>query len=244
MTMKATRVYDFAMTALGSFSLPVTGSFFRILTSTGAVSVQGDFGNVAPISAGQGLRDQPFTRLELTDRSGVANVGTIIVSDGAFVDDRISGEVSVIDGEKSRTIAGGMFGGTSFCAAAAATACIQLWNPAASGKNLIVIAVEIGAPANTSVRFGQTTGQLASVYAAAGNKKSTGPAASALVLYESKVVPPVLVSSLRLSYLAANVMIPWSIKGAIVIQPGYGLMATATGSIDLLGNFEWFEEVV
>ena len=61
--------------------------------------------SLSPLYAGQGQRKE-FQRLTVTDKSGAANVVLIIVADDDFIDDRITGEVSVIDGSKARTKTG------------------------------------------------------------------------------------------------------------------------------------------
>lgn len=90
------QIYDFAMAAGGSFPLPVAGSYFRILTTTGDVDVIGDtFGRLGPINRGQGLADKQYGRLTIQDRSGAPNSGTILVSDANFIDQTLYGSISL-----------------------------------------------------------------------------------------------------------------------------------------------------
>lgn len=90
MSRKATALYDFTLTAGGSFDLPVDASFYKILTSTGDISVTRDGGStVKPMRAGRGERGVSFTKLTLRDLSGAPNSGTIIVGDSGFIDDTV-----------------------------------------------------------------------------------------------------------------------------------------------------------
>lgn len=124
----------------GSMQVLAEGSFFRVYSSSGPVAVTVDtVGELGPLLAGQGLKDTPFKRLFVRDLSGSANIVQLIVADASFVDDRITGEVSVIDGGKSRTIAGqmGMINAQTSAAVGFYSMC-GLWNPVGSGRRAIV----------------------------------------------------------------------------------------------------------
>lgn len=93
---KQLNILDFSMSANGSFQLPVEGSYFRILTATGKVAVIGDtFGKLGPINSGQGLENTPFRRLTIQDTSGLANSGTILVSEENFIDQTLYGSITL-----------------------------------------------------------------------------------------------------------------------------------------------------
>src|SRR5207253_5023923 len=97
-----------------SFPQLAIGSYFKVLSATGTFEVTGDaFGQLGALLPGQGLRleEGQFTRLTFRDTSGAPNLLYVLVAGDGFIDDRITGEVSVIDGEKARTLAGGMFAG-------------------------------------------------------------------------------------------------------------------------------------
>jgi len=94
--MKNLQIYDFSMTAGGSFQLPVSGQYFRILTTLGNVAVIGDtFGKLGPINRGQGMKETPYNRLTIVDVSGSANAGTILVSDADFIDQTLYGSITL-----------------------------------------------------------------------------------------------------------------------------------------------------
>jgi hypothetical protein len=91
------QVYPFTIPdAGGSVQLPVSGSYFKIRSASGNVAVQVDSGaKLDPLAVGQGLRGVDFTLLTITDKSGAANSGTIIVASTEFIDDQVFGVVSV-----------------------------------------------------------------------------------------------------------------------------------------------------
>ena len=84
--------YDFALTAGGIGIILAEGAYFRVQSSSGAVSVIVDgLGELPGLLAGQGIKSTPFKRLTLRDASGAANVGKILVSNEEFIDNRTYG---------------------------------------------------------------------------------------------------------------------------------------------------------
>lgn len=131
--------YDFSLPASGAQQLAVVGSSIKLLSSTGPIQIQTDTGARVTIQAGQGIRNFDFNLITIVDKSGAANVGMILVADADMIDDRVTGEVSVIDGGKSRVISGGSFLGVAFAVGTAADfPKVQLLNPAGSGKRVVI----------------------------------------------------------------------------------------------------------
>lgn len=94
--MKSTQIYDFSIAANSARYLPAAGGYFRLMTSTASVEVDGDtFGALWPVEVGQGLKGQAFNSLTIVNRSGATVTGTILVSDGEFVDNRLQGDVVI-----------------------------------------------------------------------------------------------------------------------------------------------------
>ncbi|WP_310611647.1 hypothetical protein [Limnohabitans sp.] len=92
------KTYDFTIPAGGSVQIQAVGTYFRIQSSTGPISVTGEFGEVAPLMQGQGIKDSPFTRLQLRDLSGSMCVGKVIVASSEFIDQQmvLSGSLSML----------------------------------------------------------------------------------------------------------------------------------------------------
>lgn len=86
------QVYDFNLAAGGAQTILAGGAYLRILTATGAVDVVVEGKGTMPnLLAGQGLKDLPFQRVVLRDKSGAPNSGTILVASSEFVDNRLFG---------------------------------------------------------------------------------------------------------------------------------------------------------
>jgi hypothetical protein len=90
--MLSFKPYDFALPAGGSQTILAIGSYFRIQSSSGAVSVTVDgIGTLPSLLAGQGFKGVKYQRLLLTDVSGALNVGTILTASDEFIDNRTYG---------------------------------------------------------------------------------------------------------------------------------------------------------
>ncbi len=245
MTNRAASIYDFTLAANGSFVLPVEGSYYRILSSTGAVQVRRDGGSgLSPLQAGQGERDQEFKRLTITDRTGVANVGLIIVGDSTFVDDRITGEVSIIDGEKARSLASALYASCPGINGVVGNYSIaQLWNPPGSGKHVIVTQGLFSASSAGGIllSFG-TVARTTNVTATAlRNKLASGAVGLGQVRIETNVTAPS--GNLWSAYCQGNTNVPWFPKGPIVLPPGVGLeFSSNVVNSSITTSFEHYEE--
>lgn len=240
--MKNARIYDFAMTAGGSFSLNVEGEQVRIMTSAGAVELVTDSYRIGPIQAGQGQGASPFKRLTINDKSGAANKGTILISSADFIDDRISGEVSVIDGSRSRALAGGAFTAHLFAPATAGTfSGVQLWNPAGSGKNIVIEQIISVCPAY-SLGIQLVAVQLAGGIASnTGNKKSGGGLPSALATWVNNSAANITPAS-TFSLAHGTVC---KLVNPYVLTPGYGLnFGAPVLNNDAGAGLEFFEELI
>lgn len=88
--MKTTTLYDFTLAAGGSQIILADANMYKVLTSTGDISVTRDGGaTIKPLRAGRGEKNVEFQRLTLRDLSGAPNSGTILVGDSDFIDDTI-----------------------------------------------------------------------------------------------------------------------------------------------------------
>jgi hypothetical protein len=249
MNNQGVQVYDFTLSPGGSQGLPASGSFYRVITSTGAVSVrENNAGKVGPISAGQGMRNRDFDSLIIKDESGAANRGTIIVAGSDFVDDRITGEVSTIDGGKARSLAGaGMCGYVGQGGQAGTQAQVQLWNKS-TDRNLIINACSIagGAQTTTNISAFLTNVAQASLVYTGVNKKANGPTSGNAELRYGTVAPgngPGVGYIMRQWWGGALTLYEWRMTEPIIVPPGYGLSFHHWGvATDLNAGFEWWEE--
>lgn len=245
MTNRAAKIYEFTLAANGSFEILAEGSFYKLLSAADQVAVSRNGGSeLAPLRVGQGEENTEFTRITVRDMSGSANYGSIVIADNGFIDDRISGEVSVIDGEKSRSLAGTLFSAIpSTVAVAGQYPYAQLWNPAGSGKNLIVqqILLSTSSAAPITLTFGTVARSLNMTATHAKNKKAG--AAIGLAQVRSENSASYITSQFWAGYCVANQIIQWKPSGPLIVPPGYGLDAvTNLVNSTILAAFEWYEE--
>ena len=85
----AFQTYDFTLGVGQSQRIPVFGKYVRVQTATGAVNLRGDFGYLKNLLPGQGQSVNTFSYVTIEDASGAANVGSIIVGEEGFVDNRM-----------------------------------------------------------------------------------------------------------------------------------------------------------
>jgi hypothetical protein len=243
---RSAKIYDFSIPANGSFQLLVEGSFYRIQQSTGALEVRRDGGSgVGPIYAGQGERDEEFKYLTLIDKTGAINNGFIVVSDGTFVDDRTTGEVSIVDGEAAKTrsnIAFMAFG--SLSGVAAQCSAVEIWNPAGSGKRLIVSDLIASSASQSAAAINKITATMG----AAGVPQSklinaTGSTAVAKVGASNvAAVPGVTIEN---QFIQAYQPFARAYKQPIVIEPGFGIVVWNTlVNSSLVASVQFTEEVI
>ncbi|NUO87669.1 MAG: hypothetical protein HOQ37_16370 [Cupriavidus sp.] len=251
--IESVQQYDLTIAPGGAQAIDVAGDRVQFLTATdpfAQIEIRPNFsqGNIT-LRPGQGFKfSEQVTRWVVFNRGNLPLSGYLMIGSGDFFDRRISGTVDVIDGAKARTLGGIAFSGYAASAAVAAQySRLQLWNPAGSGKRLVVesvtqmtgstgangITMGFNAVAlTTAIAFGlckrsgvadSTAGQLRSdsTAAAAGAFNMMGSSLPASNTYQQKPVEPVL------------------------LEPGYGLvMQGASVNIAVSGMFEWYEEPV
>lgn len=240
--MISAKIYPLTLAAGASFTLQATGDYFKVLRASGPVEVRGNtFGSLGELQAGQGLDRTPFQALTLRDVSGASNTLRIVVAGEDFVDDRISGEVSVIDGSKARTLAGAVFGFRGRLTSSAGNySQVQLWNPAGSGKRLIVSSYHANTSGANGTVLTMGTAALPTAFSAVpGSKLAGGPASVGQQRWEQSAA--FAASSATITQIISNAQ--QSDPEPIVVLPGYGLnFATSDLAADLLACCHFIEE--
>ncbi|MGC1173121.1 hypothetical protein [Polaromonas sp.] len=224
--------------------LLVQGDYLRIMDSTGAVEVITEGYRLGPIKAGQGQRNSPFTRVQIVDKSGAPNIGNVLIADSDFVDQRINGDVSVIDGGKNRTVAGGSYMGGGFSTAGVGVyAQLQLWNPAGTGKRLVVNQVQWGATSATAIFMKEASASIGGALLVIANKMTGGAAGVAQV--RAATAGAAMAGYFDCAYVQASSQNVLEFSDPYVIAPGYGLTLQCSESNKEIGGvFEFFEELV
>lgn len=241
---RSARVYDFTIPAGGAVTVLAEGSFYRLMTAAGSIEVRRNNGSiVGPLLPGQGERAE-FLSLTLTDKSGASNPGSILIGDDTFIDDRISGEVSVIDGEVARSLAAVAFIGSNYMnPGAGLSAHVQLWNPVGSGKRLVVgSSVFSGSSEFSLLRLKRHNAPLANLAASPQNLMETGPATVAQLRNEANAGVLGGVSLTGPLWAAGNSFNRREFVTPILIDPGSGIhWVQGTVNLLLAAEFEYFE---
>lgn len=237
--------HDFTLAANGSQQIDVSGRFFKYVSGTGKIRVRTSDGGVIDVLPGQGVDNVQYTYLTVQDRTGAANVGVILAGDFDFRDERITGQVEVINGERVRTLTDKAFVAYINVAPAAGSApYVQLWNPAGSGKNLVVERMYLCSSTQQAIRIG-VTAQLPTVVGAPQNKRI---GASATTVAEARVhtaQAPGVGTAIYNVYCIASQAQLIQLTEPIVIAPGQGLtVAAPVLNSDLPTNFEYYEEPI
>jgi hypothetical protein len=142
--MLSFKPYDFSLTANGSQTILAIGSYFRIQSSTGAVSVTVDsVGTLPGMLVGQGFKGVKYSRLLLTDVSGAPNVGVILTASDEFVDNRTYG-VNSLDSATILALSRPLVAGLSFYEQAthAANTPTVIFLPAANVNGAVIHSID------------------------------------------------------------------------------------------------------
>lgn len=253
------QLYDITIAANTTRQLDAPGSYFYYYAGSAGgadstITLRGlSSGLRIILKPGQAFRlpaGQIETSWVLTNLANVATIiGSVIVGDGDITDNRVTGSVEVVDGEKYRTMAGGMFVASSYSPAAAGNySFVQLWNPAGSGKNLIVGQIGLSTSLASAINIYFSNSQHASLNSAPQRYQNKLSGSASIPVAQARYKQSAIFETFPMGlgwspYCQANNMVPWPIKGALVVQPGYGMNAVAAvQNTDLVMNCEWFEE--
>lgn len=199
------------------------------------------------LAPGQGYRlpegAQEETSWVIGNYASVGTIaGTLLIGRGDVTDNRTSGQVEVIDGEQARVLAGISFvGSVAITGVAGQNAYCQLWNPAGSGRNLVVGNLSFASSTAVGIYVFFKNAALANAGPVVTNKKAdiltTGVAK---LQSETAVAAPA--SAMWSGFLSGGVVTPWQPKGGLVVPPGWGIVAGVnTNAAPLYMNAEYFE---
>ncbi|WP_454902726.1 hypothetical protein [Variovorax gossypii] len=160
---------------------------------------------------------------------------------------RISSTVQVVDGGLRRTLAGSAFMGAVYKAPVASQySRVQLWNPAGSGKNLILKSTTAGSATAQALKgafyntaFGTLVATPSKLNGGAPGAAMFGTDAGAATLFPSMTAVSDYV------FAAASLSSFRILQEPLLIGPGKGyVMETSTTNVDVLAVFEWTEEAI
>jgi len=178
-------------------------------------------------------------------------IGQVMMGQGEFQDNRVSGTVEVVDGGKTKSLAGSAFLGRGANASSGGGAfpIVQLINPAASLKRQIVKQLYLGAITNVtpqSIAVMGTATALPVLLGNAPNKNQGQPASVAEIRMQNSGAPA---GTGTLTYLNISVLpstnTTIALTEPIILNPGFGLNVQGsllTSAIDI--GFEFSEESI
>ena len=258
--MAGLQYYDISIAPNATRVLSAEGSYIRyhIGAAGGAdetILVKADTGGLAAmLRPGQSIKLP--AKVKDWRISNYANAGTIagilIVGDGEIQDSQVAGTVQVIDGGKARTLAGSAFmfsqGATG---AAGINPCAILFNPAASGKNIIVESARasFSSAQQYGIDFITAPGSNA-VLSSPGIVPKKPGAVSVGISYKVDVAAfngtsVAGLNSILTATLSANVVDSMKFTEPVILPPGYGLRIFGTvANTSLVGQIEYYEESV
>lgn len=249
-------LYDFTLAAGGVQQVDVVGDSIIVKAATGLVEVRTDNGQFERLMPGQGWADLPFKRLYIADRSGAANVGSISVyrtHPGAesaddptfkprYIDNRVTGDVSIIDTQKTRSLADSAFMLAGYQAAAAGVfSHVQLLNPAASGKRVVLTEFDLASSTAQSWNLRAYSVALATLVGNGPSKQFGGVNGVAQVRIGTNAAA--LGNLVLQGFIPALASFLRPLREPIVLPAGIGLVVVSGAvNVDLIGSFEWYEE--
>ncbi|MYM67290.1 hypothetical protein GTP45_10655 [Pseudoduganella sp. FT55W] len=240
--------YDFSLNANGGQNIDATGAYVKYKSGLGAIRVKFSTGGYVDLTPGQGIRlkKQEFNSLNLTDKSGNANQGVLVIGDVEFQDDTIVGVVSIVDGGKNNTLSQSCFLGNTTTGTVASNynlAC--LINDSSSGKNVIVESVSIALNSAAAVSFHRVgISPAANNHAQNKYAKIAGEVASKAFI-ESNITTDLnaLNVAVRREYIAGNQPRDFKPAEPLIIPPGMALViANNTLAAGMSVNWEFRED--
>ncbi|RQP43154.1 hypothetical protein [Burkholderia ubonensis] len=240
--------YDIQIPPGGAQTIEAGGQIFDFLSSGSAfdqIQVLPEFqqGNVT-LKLGQGFDAGKVVNRWFVKNPGTTAInGTVVLSTAGFRNFRITGDVNVLDGAKSRTLANIAYSGAAFVnTAAGQMPYVQLWNPAANPNRLVLEQIEIDSsttPLTGSMGFTQTQGTAQQT----GVAKRSGGTASMAICGTQSVVYSGFNPMVRDFSLQTNGTQQIKFSSPLIIMPGWAFEIRANNAAAYLAaNFEWYEE--
>lgn len=220
--------FDFNVAANGAQFIDVAGKFFKYKSGIGAIRVRNSTGGYVDILPGQGVSGLEFSSLSVTDISGAANKGVLLAGAYEFRDDRISGDVNVIDNSKAVSESGMVFyDGQGVAAVVGQTSYVELFNPVASGKKIAISSYEITTDVSGWVALGKYLTDTNNGSKFMTSKLFGSAAGIGKLNCGTNAVPLVNTADGFVRMLTANSPFVRQLREPIVLKPGFGYLIQA-----------------
>lgn len=243
-----TEVVRFAIAAGETKAFARAGRYIEVLSAADPLSINlygedGGRGDSA-VSVPSGIYlETPFGAFDVT--SATAQTIELLVSDARGGSRRQPGVVQVIDGGRARTLADQAFiGYASVTGGPGFIPIVELFNPAGSGRRVIVKAIRVSTPTAGSVSLGLHNATLSQGPFDPQNKRLGGVTSSAK-LYREPGLAASPGSSFESLSVGANLVVPITLQEPIIVNPGFALQAWhQTVATTMLAAFEFVEELL
>lgn len=246
--------YDFNTPASQPFRINAAGRYIKYVAGNnggGDVSIvatpMGQGANQVVLVPGQALTlPQSVPGWVLSNSAGGATItGRVVIGDGKIDDPTINGTVQVVDGGKNRAMSGAAMMGYVYQANVAAQfSCVQLWNPASSGKNAYIEQLTIFSQGTLAQGVG-VRGANAALTTLSGYAQTKRIGGTQSILPMNVQTVPTLVGvgfepTMAIFDKTTKVLRP---AEPIMLPPGYGVIVFGGIANEDLGvGFEYFEE--
>lgn len=210
------------------------------------VSVDDGRGSEYILKPGQGFRSTGFTSLVVSNNKGQGTIiGTLTLADKEFFDNRVVGTVEVIDGGLARTLGKVAFTGTvGNKTASNLFSWVQIWNPAASGKNLIVEQFGLTTDTAGQMVIYSSISPQATKASSPASKLIGAPVSVAEMRYDGKNNADAGVVAMMLLQLQANIPYNWKMTEPIIVPQGYGIVFGGGQNASVNANVEFYEQAI
>ena len=236
-------IYDLTLAASAAGNIAASGSLVKVYSAPqGAVQIKLDAGETYTLLEGQGVRRpdaQLFRDVQVKNVSGTSQTIKLFIGSSRFEDTRITGSVQVIDTARLLTQAQQAYGsGMGF--AAAGFSRIELVNPAASGRQLVIsqIAISVGAGSQVTVGFATTPGTSVAG-GSTGTKLAVSTFSASVAQCYGSSAASALAGVTQLTWagsLAANAPFSYAMKEPLIITPGCSACVTAASAAAIFLN--------
>ncbi|CAG4928261.1 hypothetical protein [Paraburkholderia saeva] len=249
--------FDITVANTGAFPVHAPGRYIKYVAGSNGggdasliVTPGGQGGSKIVLQPGQAYRvaeskPTPDSWTLANSAGGATIIGKVVIGDGRIDDNTFSGVVQTVDGGKVRTLAGASFIGMNLTAAPGAGQFqhVQLWNPAGSGKRLVVEQIETVSSVGVGFTHYATTAAISTLNGYGVSKLFGAPASAAGLLYKQNNATLLWTAAEMLTNGPINTTSLFKPAEPFVIPPGYGwgIIAQATNA-DLTATWEWYEE--
>ncbi|WP_427306605.1 hypothetical protein [Cupriavidus sp. H39] len=237
--IESVQQYDLNIPAGGAQAIDVAGDRVQFLSATdpfAQIEIRPNFaqGNIS-LRPGQGFRfSEQVTRWVVFNRSTVALSGYLLIGSGDFFDQRISGDVNVLDNSKSRTLSGDAFLAYIYLLPAAGeSAHTQVWNPAGSGVRAVIRQFSASSAVAGAITLASHTSPL-STLSPQGNPKSRYLTVGRATKLESRVQSSAALiaatNNIYATQIAAGGKASEVFTSPLILDPGVGMIVRLEGA--------------